>query len=246
VLGLDKSIYFQFIRSDGKNQVIVYSPQYGVYYSGDNGITWKLQNSSFTNKSLNQLNYSYFGGLFGTADHVIYYSPDNGVTWNILPYANSSQLISLQEGPGNQLYVSDRSRGIFRSTDNGASWKQLRNVNGGYDFDGGDYFYIDPASGWLYKTANTPSTMYVSKDGGNKYSSLAIMGVDAYSYAINNGVLYFAGGDGYIYKIDGANNFSEIASIRQNQPPDGIFVVSNNGYVVFREELNLFSQYIKP
>lgn len=142
-------------------------------------------------------------------------------------------------------YVIARSQGLFKSVDNGATWKELPDVMGGNGWDGSTGFYADPNNGWLYKSAEVPATIYLSKDGGNKYSALVTTGVSADSFTINNGILYFEG-EGSIYKIDAANNVIKIISTSQNQASDGDFIVSKSGNILFKNELSLFLQYVKP
>lgn len=249
VKGLNSSDAIRIVKSDGKNQIVAYSTMDDLYYSADNGATWKLQNASLKGISVDQLTYTPSGKLFLiTNDRSFYYSADNGINWIALTVKKDGgiiPLISPQEGPEGVFYVIARSQGLFKSVDDGSTWKELPDVMGGNGWDGSTGLYADPNNGWLYKSAEVPATIYLSKDGGNKYSKLVTTGVSADSFKINNGILYFEG-EGSIYKIDGANNVIKIISTSQNQASDGDFIVSNSGNVLFRNELSTFPQYVKP
>jgi len=82
VKGLQSSDGLQTVRSDGKNQVVVYSITQGMYYSSDNGLTWQLRTVPFKGQDNTSMSYTASGKLFFIArSGGLYYSEDNGVNW---------------------------------------------------------------------------------------------------------------------------------------------------------------------
>lgn len=240
--GIKAGYTIQKVKSDGKNQVIAYSMEDGLYYSADNGETWKVQSVPFKGILANALTYTPSGKIFFVGfNQSFYYSADNGVNWNTLTLEKGNGLTLPQEGPGGEFYVFVQDRGIFKSTDRGATWKMLPYVTGTSHWDGSFGFYVDYGTGWLYKSSQNPSAIYVSKDGGNTYSLVANTDPIAFYFMKNDGVLYFQGGYD-IYKIDGGR----VVKIISGGPIvlfDGDFIVSNSGNVIYNGG---FLSYIKP
>src|SRR3569833_378634 len=242
VKGIKAGYVIEKVKSDGKNQVVAYSINDGMYYSADNGETWKLQNTPFKGVSPNALAYTPTGKIFFIGfNESFYYSADNGVTWSSLTVEKGDGLTLPQEGPNGEFYVFAQELGIYKSTDKGATWKKLPYVTGTDYWDGSFGFYVDYSNGWLYKSAQNPTAIYVSKDGGNTYSSLANMDPIPFYFMTNNSVLYFQGGYD-IYKIDGGH-VVKIISGGLIVLFDGDFFVSNSGNVVYN---GAFLSYIKP
>jgi len=237
------------VVSDGKNQLVAYSAGVDLYYSGDNGETWKTQPQFIKDKSINMLTYTPSGKLFMiTFDGTLYYSADNGNSWSILTVKKGGGIDLLRpvkEGKSGEFYALLNADGMYKSIDNGLTWNKLPDIAGGDGWDGIYGFYINPENGWLYESAGSATSIYLSKDGGNTYSRLVLTGIDAYTFAMNNGVLYFEG-NGSIYKVGGAAGITEIISTGISQAADGDFIISNSGNILFKDGSPSFLRYVKP
>ncbi len=246
VKGLNSLESLQTVRSDGKNQVVVYSTTQGMYYSADNGLTWQLRTVPFKGQSNTSMSYTASGKLFFIArSGGFYYSEDNGINWTELKIAeHGNGLLTPQEGPNGEFYVFASDEGIFKSIDKGVNWSKLPYVTGPSHADGSFAFFVDYSNGWIYKSAQNPSAIYLSKDGGNTYSAYLNADVIANSFTMNNGIIYYEAGSA-IYKVDSPNHFVKLYGEIVSADFDGAIMVSNSGNVFWCDVSSLV-EYIKP
>jgi xyloglucan-specific exo-beta-1,4-glucanase len=207
--------------------------QQGLYRSTDNGSTWNqvtgmsffAQGNPFA-KSGNAIYALAFNGNGGSNFQYLCKSLDGGLTWTrvsdrqwqatSLVNANGSLWIAAS-GPGSQ-------KGIFQSTDNGASWTQAA---GGMLNQTTYAVAFTPASIYaaLYSTSDlTGGVVWRSRDGGVTWSAVLSAQIQSLWF---DGVRLFAGG----------YDFHALAPVLYRSADDGdtwenVFH-SDTGYPVF-------------
>ncbi|MBX3097755.1 MAG: hypothetical protein KF812_12935 [Fimbriimonadaceae bacterium] len=173
----------------------------------------------------------------------IYKSTDGGKSWKKMGLPDSRQIGKIRIDPNNddvvfvaalgQLWGPNSERGLFKTTDGGATWKKVLYVDentGAVDVD------IDPKNpknmiaclwdrrrnAWNVQTRGGGSAMYRSTDGGNTWTKVSRglpqqigrMGVDY--YFSNPKVVYATidGLDGGVFKsVDGGESWSRQSNL---------------------------------
>ena len=240
VTSLGASHLFMSVRSDGKNQVIAYDYNDGIYYSPDNGETWVLRAAvPFKGLEYGSMTYASSGKMFYAPKfNTAFYSADKGVTWTKMNLPNESSYITPQEGPSGEFYILNEALGLYKSIDNGMNWTLLPGVlKSDGTHDGSFGFYVDDKTGYVYKSAQQPAAeFWISKDGGNTYQTY-LTSITTLANYINkfNDVLYFQSA-GSIYKIDGANHAVKLATDVFSDL-DGSFIISNNNSLLYSSSI---------
>ncbi|MCX6150097.1 MAG: hypothetical protein NTX22_06205 [Ignavibacteriales bacterium] len=140
----------------------------GVLVSTDNGIKWNFFNSGLKNKNVNSLVVNNRCIFAGTNDGIYKYS-NNGNIW--APIGLEHLKINSLCVFGNIIYACTYTFGLYRSTDNGFSWKEINIL-----YKGGCVHHMSSA----YSFAKMDSTMlcgldsglYSSPDDGKSWSSV--------------------------------------------------------------------------
>jgi photosystem II stability/assembly factor-like uncharacterized protein len=237
VKSLGSNHYFVSIKSDGKNQIMLFAYNEGIYYSADGGATWELHgNAPFKGQQFLDMNYSVQGTMFfSTKEQNLYYSEDNGLNWTKISPPRGNGYKPSQGGNGD-FFVFVQDDGLYRSADKGATWKRIADVPGSIGNDGMFAFYLDNNTGWLYKSVQSPrNDIYVSKDNGNTFSSLMLPGNLLSNYiTVENGAVYFNTG-GTVYKIDKDMHLSKITDIDMFQNGDYFIIANNNNFIASTE-----------
>ncbi len=142
----------------------------GVYVSTNNGTTWSAFNTGLTTTNVNALTISgtnIFAGTVGTGGAFI--SPVSAASWtainNGLPaLANIYQFYSLKSIRNNVFcsISSSSNAGVYKTTNNGASWSYISSAGSGYDLgvSGSNIFALD-------------FNVRISTDSGSTWSNIS-------------------------------------------------------------------------
>jgi len=177
----------------------VYDTTSGIYYSKDHARSWT---HAVRGVGCNALALSANSGdlLAGMSYYGVYRSTDGGVTWQqpgrTFPTTLGSLLISahgtLLAGAGKQSRIPffDGAPGLYRSTDNGASW-DMKSIGGlvtsiAHDPHSGNIFLAATA---LYPSPlsvdNLVDTLYRSTDDGGTWAPTALSDSDPLNISFN-------------------------------------------------------------
>lgn len=125
--------------------ILVGTNIFGVYYSHDNGKTWKthIVNGTAGNSSILDL-FIVRDTVYALCNGRPVRSPDFGVTWS--PLTPTQYQLQTMAGWGDTLYVGGQGGRLYRSLDRGLSWSPIdsgiikeRSVMGFFRHNGKDY-----------------------------------------------------------------------------------------------------------
>jgi photosystem II stability/assembly factor-like uncharacterized protein len=157
---------------------------------GDIAVNWKTRTIWVGTGEVNSSRSSYAG--IG-----VYKSKDNGKTWQYLGLPESQHIGKIQLHPTDDniawvaalghLYSSNKERGVYKTTDGGATWKQTLYVDENTGAVDVDINPVDPnevyaatwyktRSAWNFEEGGKTSGIYKSNDGGNTWSLMTKQG----------------------------------------------------------------------
>lgn len=166
---------------------------------GDIAVNWKTGAIWVGTGEVNSSRSSYAGTG-------VYKSSDKGKSWHYLGLPESHHIGKIQLHPSDDntawiavlghLYSSNKERGVYKTTDGGATWKQtlfIDNHTGVVDID------INPQnplelyaaawyktrSAWNFEEAGKTSGLYKSSDGGNSW---VLLSKEGSGFPIGDGV----------------------------------------------------------
>jgi photosystem II stability/assembly factor-like uncharacterized protein len=178
-----------YTNNNGQSFIPVFDSA-DVITIGDIAVNWKTRTIWVGTGEVNSSRSSYAG--IG-----VYKSKDNGKTWQYLGLPESHHIGKIQLHPGDDniawvavlghLYSPNKERGVYKTADGGATWKQTLYVDdntGAVDID------INPTnpnevyaatwyrtrSSWNFEEAGKTSGIYKSIDGGNTWTLLTKQG----------------------------------------------------------------------
>lgn len=117
--GIFSTISYCFIEaSDGS---ILTGTSNGIYRSTNSGDDWNLSSTGIPSNDGTILSLAKNSNrLFAGTRESVYYSDDNGVSWSLSESFGFS--VFGLEVLSNQVFAGTMGAGVFKSTDNGASW----------------------------------------------------------------------------------------------------------------------------
>ncbi len=179
-----------------ENVIVGCDGQVGVSVSRDNGNTFSEYHNldqSHINIFVNKDNDIFAGTTPNLTNRGgVYHSPDFGATWNSIGIINKDILsLAIKD---NYLFAGSTYDGVFRTTNNGASWNQLNNGLGTLWVSAlafvGENLY-----------AGTNSGIYLSTNYGTSWSFAGMQYKWIKSFCLNNGKLFASIDDG-LYSLD--------------------------------------------
>lgn len=204
---LDRYVYDLAASSFSCDVVFAASGEKGVFETNDGGAYWQARNNGLSNLYTRSLAVAA-----GNADRLVlgttsgaYYTMDGGVNWwggGGLP-TETIRALAVAHVDANVVYAGTATRGIYRSTDGGATWQSTNNglgnvevralaidpfnpqvIYAGRDDGGGVYRTVDGGANWSAFDEDLGSRNIKSLwlDGGSCHTLLA---------GTTNGVWYF-------------------------------------------------------
>ena len=222
------------------------SEERGVYKSSDGGASWKKifylnpstgvsdlvidpQHPQTLYASMWQFRRTAWSFTSGGASSALYKSTDGGASWKKIQQGFPSGdlgRIAFALAPSNPqiLYAAieakkDEEKGLYRSDDGGASWKQLSSDFGlvvrPFYFS---RLVVDPQNPDVVVKAGLTGS--ISRDGGKTFRNLGNMHSDIHDilFDIKDDDRLYAATDGGVYRSwDGGNNFEIIENLPVSQ-----------------------------
>lgn len=227
------------------------SEERGVYKSSDAGQTWKKilyvnestgcadlainpKNPSVIYASMWEFRRTAWSFNSGGENSSLYKSEDAGKTWkkihNGFPKGKLGRL-AIAVSPSNPEIIytvieaeEQKRKGIYRSDDAGANWKQLNNDFG---ITVRPFYFsrivVDPKNPDVVVKAGLNGS--ISKDGGKTFKGLGNMHSDIHDvvFSINNSDVLYAGTDGGVYRSWDCGSTMEIV---ENMPLSQFYHIS--------------------
>ncbi|GCC53110.1 hypothetical protein SanaruYs_33520 [Chryseotalea sanaruensis] len=204
ILYVDKTTGCSDLLLDPKNPNIIYAS------------FWEFRRSPWSFNS---------GGL----SSALYKSIDGGVTWNKIhngfPKGKLGRIaVAVAPSNSNILYAvieseQDKDKGLYRSDDAGATWKQ---TNGDFGLVVRPFYFsritIDPRNPEVVVKAGLYGS--ISRDGGKTFKNLGPMHADIHDivFDINNSDRMYVGTDGGVYRSwDGGTTMEIIENLPLSQ-----------------------------
>ncbi|WP_181307541.1 YCF48-related protein [Rufibacter sp. XAAS-G3-1] len=131
---------------------------------------WSKLNSG-TTETLNCVYFTdeqigYAAGA-GATTATILKTTDGGNTWLPLVINTFNEIISLSFGNANTGYVLTKKSELFKTTNAGATWNNIKNFGAG----DGQLFFHDAENGYV---VNIDGTVYRTSDGGSSWTTFAL------------------------------------------------------------------------
>lgn len=222
------------------------SEERGVYKSNDGGLTWKNllyvnaktgcadlimdpSNPNILYASMWEFRRSGWSFESGGSNSALYKSVDGGANWNKIhngfPSGKLGRLgIALAPSNSNILYTvieaeKEELKGLYRSDDAGASWKQLNNDFG---ITVRPFYFsrivVDPKDENVIVKAGLTGS--ISRDGGKTFKNLGNMHSDIHdiAFSIKDSDIMYAGTDGGVYRsMDGGTTMEIVENLPLSQ-----------------------------
>lgn len=174
------SIKVRYLTIDPNNEQILYAgtgdinSNGGIYKSTDGGSSWsQIGASTYGNKNCLNIfvDKSNSNRVFAGSDFNLYVSNDAGNSWTALPLGNTFPPATIVDlTTSSTIYSSVASAGIYKSTDNGASWV-LKNASMGASLV---FRLSQDTSGDLFATrVGSGGGVWRSEDGAESWENVA-------------------------------------------------------------------------
>ena len=226
--GLTARSLFNFVSRSGvtfATSFDAYEPESGiipgVYRSADNGLTWTqvLTDSIGFPRNAAQNRNSFYGllqterALYAGSGNGHVWVSQNGFGWRLAAIQDAvTPVAAIAEGLGESIFAATLGNGVYRSDDNGLTWRKMvleaNNANAEVA-----YSMIVDASGIMF--VGTFDGLYRSRNNGSSWERLRtfpiLVGKPLTSMQIVGGILYVAtDGKGIWRTLDNGDSWEEV------------------------------------
>ena len=176
---------------------VLFAGNYGkavVYTSTDNGSDWTASGSGITSKTICALWSTGSNVIAGTSDG-LNVSTDGGASWGSDAHFLNTTMYGFAS-LGNRIYAATGGKGVFASTDQGASWFD---ANGNFPVSGwvpvysvaadSPYVYIGAGAG-VYRSSDNGSTWEPAKNGMTDSVAYAMCAANGTLFAGTSTLMY--------------------------------------------------------
>ncbi len=215
----------------------------GVYLSTDSGKTWTWSGSGLPNTSYGGVTALAVIGtnLFAGIDGVVFLSSDKGVSWTSASTGLTYSSIFALAAIGTNLFAVEQDDGIFRSTNNGATWFAANSglpsnptvtsfaaigsdLFADIDYGGGVYFSANNGTSWIRASTGLP---------GGYANAFAEIGTHLFAGTYDSGV-YLSTNNGFTWTASSLSNtgvgaFAVFDSVLYAGTSTRVFSSSDNG-----------------
>ncbi|MFO7807377.1 MAG: YCF48-related protein [Candidatus Moraniibacteriota bacterium] len=183
---LGKNVLSMEVDKDKPGQVLVGTSSAGIYLTRDRGESWLKDKNPFGNitdiESISTENLIYISAVKEGRGKILK-TEDEGENWEEIytekkdgPYVSA---LSVDPRNSDVVYIANTEGGVFKTTDGGNSWKNLKWLQRGYarkiEFDrvNPDIIYFATKSEGLFKTENQGEDFEKIIDRGDIYNVVA-------------------------------------------------------------------------
>jgi photosystem II stability/assembly factor-like uncharacterized protein len=211
------------IHSSGN---IFVMPFAGLLHSSDDGVTWSDRSPELTGA---QFELSAFeenpvnGDIFAGGAFTLQHSTDLGINWTEYSggYFSTHMVAGVAINNSGDIFVASNG-GVYRTTDNGASWTQV--------YQGNTLNVFTASNGYVYYIGFVPGGLYRSTDNGDTWNQL--------TNGISGGISDLAiASDNTLYAVDAGNG------IYRSDDSGDSWVLADNGIPKGSNGLFMFTVY---
>jgi photosystem II stability/assembly factor-like uncharacterized protein len=206
---------FDFLRDCGTlagkgNELFVHNQSGDIYHSTNSGDSWnKITDTTITNK------YVYYflitgQNIYALTPNGLFYSTDDGTSWGRNTDTLTTDNLRFIKSDSTFLFLGNSTGELLRSSDNGASWKLLK--NGSNELT--TYSITFDGSKLIAANSSFTSSIYISTDFGDTWTQRdgSGGGNSAFEdlYFINGNLLGRFYDNTFYISSDEGNSWSEI------------------------------------
>jgi len=205
----------------------------GVYVSTDDGVSWNERDTSFVE------NVNCFtkikDNIFAGTNHGVFVSSDSGLSWDAANTGMTHQVMSLAN-IGTYLFAGTSGEGIFRSTNNGASWSVADTTN--LDFEGlvsigaeifaGSFQFPGDSTGGIFASIDSGAN-WISETGMTDHKINVLFAANMDLFVGTNSGVYVSTNKGQIWKDISSGTAIDSAGIESLTICDSNLIVGETG-----------------
>ena len=220
--------FIDFFASNNAGYVFGISRMFGTLFrSNDSGLNWSELNAIFGFDSLKCVAVDNNGNLFLGGVGGVYHSTDYGDTW--LSQELKGEIInSITVSKDSSLYSASTDDGIFKSTDNGATWSSINN-----GIDNPEVICLDITYNDILFAGTNGNGLFRSKDNGENWQQskgTSLTGINSIAVTPGNCILA-ATNFGIFRTIDKGQNWIHLINGLPRNSLVSSLTTASNGFV---------------
>jgi photosystem II stability/assembly factor-like uncharacterized protein len=230
-------LYVTYLFAHRSGNIIAGTSNLGIYYSTDNGATWK--NSTPNAGAVTAISENSYGDLIALIGNKMYISVDNGINW-----INNGSFSYLLSNERNGLLYGVWGSSLICSSDHGNLWFSVSPIvgtnsicNSIYVADNG-YIYITFLNNGVLRSTNSGNSFQNITEGLGTNETNCVSGIDGGDILVSNPYGIFSSsnyGDSWQVSLcDSGRNFLSLVKSPQGflystSRYGGIYLTSDGG-----------------